>query len=81
VSVGDVVVQDVNFGAVFRAIYSGRAAGTRYDIVVERGGQRLTLPAELQLTENPSFRIVPDDAAGTKARSIRNGILTGAVEG
>jgi len=81
ISVGDVVVEDGNFGADFRAIYANRSTGTPYDIVVDRGGRRLTLTATLQFAETSSSRIVEDGAAGAKARRIRNGILTGAVEG
>jgi predicted metalloprotease with PDZ domain len=81
ISVGDVTVEDGTFGAVFRATYGSRAAGTPYDIVVDRGGERLTLPGELQFAETSTSRLVEDEAAGDKPRRIRNGILTGAVEG
>jgi predicted metalloprotease with PDZ domain len=81
ISVGDIPVQDGSFGAVFRAVYADRPSGSRYDIVVDRGGLRLTLAATLQFAETSSSRIAEDPAAETKARRIRNGILTGAVEG
>jgi len=81
ISVGDVTVDDGSFGAVFRAVYGNRAAGTPYDIVVDRGGERLTLQAELQFAETSASRLIEDQAAGAKALRIRNGILTGAVEG
>jgi len=80
VSVGDVAVADGGFGFFFREAYGNRPAGTRYDIVVDRGGQRLTLPAVLEFAESTSSRLVEEDPAGAKARRIRNGILTGAVD-
>jgi len=80
VSVGDVTVEDGTFGATFREVYGSRPAGTPYDIVVDRGGQRLTLAAELEFAESVVSRIVEDEAASAKARRIRNGILTGAVQ-
>ena len=51
VSVGEVDVEDNGFGALFRALYANRPRGTAFDIVVERRGQRLTLPAELDFAE------------------------------
>jgi predicted metalloprotease with PDZ domain len=81
VSVGGIVVEDGGFGAAFRAAYGGRETGTAYDIVVDRGGQRMTLQAVLQFAETTSSRLIEDATADPKARRIRNGILTGAVEG
>jgi predicted metalloprotease with PDZ domain len=81
VAVGEVAVEDGGFGASFRAAYGNRPAGTEYDIVVDRGGQRLTLRATLQFAETTAARVVEDEAANAKALRIRNGLLTGAVEG
>jgi predicted metalloprotease with PDZ domain len=81
ISVGEVEVEDNNFGALFRGLYGGSPTGVEYDIVVERGGQRLTLPAELQFQDVASPRMVEIPGAPEKAVRIRNGILTGAVQG
>jgi len=81
VSVGEVAVEDGGFGAAFREMFSDRPAGTTYDIVVDRAGERLTLTGKLEFTETTASRLVEDDAASEKARRIRNGILTGAVDG
>lgn len=79
VSVGDITVEDVGFGELFRMRYANRPPGTPYDIVVERAGERMTLPAELRFDEVSSSRIVEDEAAPAKARRIRDGLLDGSV--
>jgi S1-C subfamily serine protease len=80
VAVGEVAVQDPGFGEVFRAVYASRPAGSRFDIVVERAGQRLSLSAALEFAETTLSRIVADERATPKATRIRDGILTGAVQ-
>jgi len=79
VSVGGVDVGNTDFGAVFRANYANAPAGTRYDIVVQRAGQRLTLSAELRYEDVRSIAIEEDAGASAKAVRIRNGLLTGAT--
>jgi predicted metalloprotease with PDZ domain len=79
VSVAGVDVANTDFGAVFRANFGGAPQGTRYDIVVERAGQRLTLPAEVRFEEVTSYTMEEDPAASEKAVRIRNGLLTGAT--
>jgi len=81
VSVGQVEVEDNGFGGLFRGLYGGSSAGTSYDIVVERNGRRLTLPAQLQFQDVPNPRMVEVAGASEKAVRIRNGLLTGAVQG
>jgi predicted metalloprotease with PDZ domain len=81
VSVGDIAVENVGFGELFRTTYANGRSGDRYDIVVEREGERITLPAELRFAEVSSSRIVEDGTAPEKALRIRNGLLTGSVEG
>lgn len=81
VKVGEVAVEDQGFGEHFREAYGSRAPGERYDIVVEREGETLTLPTELQFAEVTTTRLVEDEAATERARRIRDGILTAAVEG
>ena len=80
INVAGVDVGNTDFGAVFRANFAGAPPGTRYDIVVERGGQRLTLPAELRFQDVTSYALEEDPAAGEKAVRIRNGLLTGATQ-
>jgi S1-C subfamily serine protease len=81
ITVAGVDVGNTDFGAVFRANFGGAPAGTRYDIVVERGGQRLTLPAELRFDDVTSYTLEEDPAANEKAVRMRNGLLTGATQG
>jgi predicted metalloprotease with PDZ domain len=77
VSVAGVDVGNTDFGAVFRTNFAGAPAGTRFDIVVGRGGQRLTLPVELRFEDVRSTSIEEDSAASEKAVRIRNGLLIG----
>jgi predicted metalloprotease with PDZ domain len=81
VTVAGVDVANTDFGAVFRANFGGAPQGTPYDIVVERGAQRLTLPAEVRFEEVTSYTMEEDPAASEKAVRIRNGLLTGATGG
>jgi hypothetical protein len=73
-------VGNTDFGAVFRQSFAGAPPGTRYDIVVDRGGQRLTLPAELRFDDVTSYVLEEDPAASDKAVRIRNGLLTGSTQ-
>jgi predicted metalloprotease with PDZ domain len=79
-TVAGVDVGNTDFGAVFRQSFAGAPPGTRYDIVVDRGGQRLTLPAELRFDDVTSYVLEEDPAAGDKAVRIRNGLLTGSTQ-
>ena len=79
VSVAGVDVGNTDFGAVFRNQFGGAPAGTRYDVVVERGGQRLTLSPELRFEDVRSTAIEEDAGATEKAVRIRNGLLTGST--
>jgi predicted metalloprotease with PDZ domain len=81
ISVGEVEVEDNTFGALFRGLYANSRSGTGYDIVVERGGRRLTLPAQLEFQDVANPRMVEISDASEKAVRIRNGLLTGAVQG
>ncbi len=79
VSVAGIEVEDVGFGEEFRERFANQPMGTAYDVVVDRGSERLTLSAELRLAEVTSARLEEDATAGEKARRIRNGILTGGT--
>jgi predicted metalloprotease with PDZ domain len=79
VSVAGVDVGNSDFGAVFRANFANAPLGTTYDVVVERGGQRRTLSAELRFEEVRNLSIEEDSAATGKPLRIRNGLLTGST--
>ena len=76
ISIGDIAVEDQQFGAKFRAKYTSSPEGTPLPIVVVRGGQRLTLPGKV-LFANGQMRIEADPNASPKALRVRAGILTG----
>jgi predicted metalloprotease with PDZ domain len=78
-AVAGIPVEDVSFGQQFRDQFGARPPGTPYDIVVDRGGQQVTLRATLDLAEVTNVRLEVDTAAGAKARRIREGILTGTT--
>jgi predicted metalloprotease with PDZ domain len=79
VSVAGVDVGNTDFGAVFRSQFAGAPAGTRYDVVVERAGQRRTLSTELRFEDVRTTAIEEDAGASEKALRIRNGLLTGST--
>ena len=76
VSVGDIPVQDQQFGAKFRTKYGTSPEGAPLPIVVIRGGQRMTLDGKLQFAAG-QMHIELDPAATPKAIRIREGILRG----
>ena len=76
ISIGDIAVEDQNFGAKFRTKYGTSAEGSALPIVVSRGGQRLTLIGKLMFAAG-QVRIEVDANASAKAVRIRQGILTG----
>jgi predicted metalloprotease with PDZ domain len=80
VSVGDVSVADPNFGVIFRPKYSRAAEGAPITIKVRRRGAQLDLPGKLQFTTTVQASIVEDPAASAKARSIREGLLSGTTQ-
>ncbi len=75
VRVAGIPVEDNSFGEVFRSRFQSQAPGTTYEIVVRRGGQELTLSAELQLAEVTTSQLMEDPSASAKAVRIRSGIL------
>ena len=79
-SVGEIAVDDQQFGAKLRARYGASAAGSPLPVKVRRGTQTLTLPAKLQFA--PGDVTIDADAAATgKAARIRTSILTGTTGG
>jgi C-terminal processing protease CtpA/Prc len=79
VSVGEVLVNDADFGPKFRLRYAGRPTGSPLPIVVKRGTQSLTLNGSLVYAPNAP-RISEDPAATPKAIRVRNGILRGTLD-
>jgi predicted metalloprotease with PDZ domain len=79
VSVAGVDVGNSDFGAVFRSNFANAPAGTLYEVVVQRAGQRLTLSPVLRFDDVRTVAIEEDGAASTKAVRIRNGLLTGTT--
>jgi predicted metalloprotease with PDZ domain len=78
-AVGDIVVDDPNFGEQFRARYSNQA-GVAIPLRVRRGTESLTLQARVEFTIQVQRRVEEDPRASAKAVRIRNGILRGAVD-
>ena len=74
--VGDIAVEDQEFGVKFRARYS--TAGANLPLRIRRDGKLLTLNGQVRLRVQVSQRIIADPAASAKAARIRAGILHGA---
>jgi predicted metalloprotease with PDZ domain len=79
VRVGDVDVTDANFGAMFRAAYAGKAAGTPLPIVVRRGDGTITLNGRLIYAPGMP-RVTEDPSASARAARLRQGILRGTTD-
>jgi predicted metalloprotease with PDZ domain len=77
VSIGDVPVTDVNFGARIRARYSGATPGTMIPLTVNRDGSTMSLSAPARFRTRVSAHITGDPAASAKAKRVRVGILKG----
>jgi len=78
ISVGDIPVEDQQFGARMRAKYGASVEGTALPIKVRRAGETITLAGKLQFGPG-DLTIEPDPAASPKAVRIRNGILKGTT--
>jgi hypothetical protein len=78
ISIGDIGVDDQQFGARIRAKYGASVEGSPLAIKIRRGGETLTLQGELQFAPG-EVMIELDPAAGAKAVMIREGILKGSV--
>ena len=77
--VGDVEVNDPNFGLRFRAMYTGKASGAALPIVVRRGAESVTLAGRLVYAPGAP-RVAEDRSASARALRLRNGILRGTVD-
>jgi S1-C subfamily serine protease len=79
VSVGDIVVEDQQFGAKLRAKYGVMPEGTPFMIKVRRGADTLSLAGKLQF--GPGDTVVEaSPSASPKAVRIREGILKGTTD-
>ncbi|HEY4130781.1 MAG TPA: PDZ domain-containing protein [Gemmatimonadaceae bacterium] len=78
VSVGDIPVDDNQFGAKMRAKYGASEEGTAMPIKVRRNGDVVTLPGKLQFGPGDTV-IEPASSASAKAVRVRNGILHGTT--
>jgi predicted metalloprotease with PDZ domain len=76
--VGDVAVDDPDFGAKFRAQYLGKPTGSPLPLTVRRGVERVTLRSTLMYGPTAP-RITEDPAASARAVRLRNGILRGTT--
>jgi predicted metalloprotease with PDZ domain len=77
-TVGDVAVQDAQFGARLRAKFGASVEGSPLPIKVRRGSETLTLPGKLRFGPGDPM-VEPDPGASAKAVRIRNGILKGTT--
>jgi predicted metalloprotease with PDZ domain len=78
VRVGDVAVDDPNFGVKFRSEYFGKPTGTPLPLTVKRGDDTLTLRSTL--TYGPTAPVISEDPkASPRAVRLRNGILRGTT--
>jgi predicted metalloprotease with PDZ domain len=78
ISIGDIPVEDQQFGARLRAKYGASIEGAPLPIKVRRGTEMLTLPGALQFAPG-DVSVEVNPAATPKAVRIREGILKGVV--
>ena len=76
--VGDVAVDDPNFGVKFRSEYVGKPTGSPLPLTVKRGNETLTLRSTLMYGPTAP-RIAEDPNASARAVRLRNGILRGTT--
>ena len=76
ISVGDIPVEDQEFGAKFRTKFGSSPDGAALPIVVSRGGKRMPLSGKVMFA-NGAMRIEVDPTAAPKAARVRDGILRG----
>jgi hypothetical protein len=79
IAVGDVSVEDQQFGAKMRARYGASAEGSPLAIKVKRGTETITLPGKLQFAAGDVV-VEPLPGAAGKALRIREGILAGRTD-
>ena len=79
VSVGDIRVEDQEFGVRFRAQFRNQE-GAPLQIGVRRNGELLALGTRVRLTERYAPKVDAMPNAPPKAQRIRNGILRGTTD-
>lgn len=79
ISVGDIAVEDQQFGAKMRAKYGASAEGSPLAIKVRRGTETMTLPGKLQFAAG-EIVVEANPSASAKAIRIREGILKGTTD-
>jgi predicted metalloprotease with PDZ domain len=79
--VGEIEVEDTSFAAEFRRRYAEAPEGTLVEIELLRDGRRITTETEIEFRESASYRVEEDPDASDRASRIRDGILTGTVQG
>jgi len=77
VSIGDVTITNDASFETFRTRYAGTTLAT-LPLVVQRGGELLTLQLPVRLTARARTSVTPLPGASAKASSIRHGVLTGS---
>jgi predicted metalloprotease with PDZ domain len=77
-SIGDIPVEDQQFGARLRAKYGASIEGSPLPIKVRRGTETIVLAGTLQFAPG-DVMVEADPAAKPKALKIRDGILKGTV--
>ena len=75
--VGDITVQDQEFGDKFRSRYAKE--GGPLPLRIRRDGRLLTLTGKVRLRTATSWRIDADPAASAKAVRIRSGLFRGVT--
>jgi predicted metalloprotease with PDZ domain len=78
ISVGDIPVEDQQFGAKMRAKYGASVEGSPLQIKVRRGADTVVLAGKLQFAPGDVV-LEADPAAKPNAVKIRNGILKGTT--
>lgn len=79
--IGDMAVEDGGFARAFLRRYGDAPDGTTVEIELLRDGTTRTVRTELQFEENTTHAVQEDPDASPRARRIRDGILTGRVDG
>lgn len=80
VRVGEVAVENPEWGTPWRAAYA-RRGGERIQIVVRRNGEPVTLSAPVRMFTRTISRVTADPRAGARALRIREGMFRGTTEG
>ena len=77
---GDVTVENIQFGASYRGRYGEDPDGTPVHVVVVRDDAEVELDMELRFAENITRSVREDPDASDRATRIRTGILEGTTD-